>query len=53
MLWTIALFLMVLWLFGWVNSAMMGGWFIHALLSSILQGRRPHHQPEAVTKPVL
>lgn len=53
MLWTIALFLMVLWLFGWVNGAMMGGWCIHALLSSIIQGRRPLNQPEVIHKPVL
>lgn len=53
MLWTIALFLMVLWLFGWVNGSIMGGWFIHALLSSIIQGRRPHHPREAINDPVL
>lgn len=40
MLWTIALILTFFWLFGWININMMGGWFIHALLVSVIQGRR-------------
>jgi Family of unknown function (DUF5670) len=48
MLWTIAMILIVLWLFGLVTSYTMGG-FIHVLaavavivvLVRVIQGRRP------------
>ncbi len=48
MLWTIAMILIVLWLFGLVSSYTMGG-FIHVLVAvavivilvRVIQGRRP------------
>ena len=48
MLWTIAMILIVLWLFGLVTSYTMGG-FIHVLVAvavivvliRVIQGRRP------------
>ena len=48
MLWTIAVILIILWLFGFVSSYTMGG-FIHILLVvaiivvviRVIQGRRP------------
>lgn len=46
MLWTSVFILMIPWGLGWVNGYMIGGWFIHVLLSSVIQGRRSRDRME-------
>ena len=51
MLWASVFVLMVPWRLGWIDGYTMGGWFIHALLSSIVQGRRSRDPLETINKP--